>query len=169
MIADVNDLADLKEYLIFWRKEFNPPAESAQKTCESLIPEYCSTLLLKQLPDGTVTNTDEKYYLLSDILPKDKKIREDIKKQVIENALKIYQFERTDENFKRECLYCRSYPGPTRIKYLEHLYEKHFLHLGKPENLVFIDDLIDVIQNKLTSLICVWCERTFKGKLRWTQ
>lgn len=160
MIADVDQITDLQEYFLFWRKEFNQPETDP----DTLLPEFCTTMLLKQLPDGTITKNDEKYYLLSDILPKDRQIRDTLKKKTVEHALATHQFERTDENFKKECLYCRSFPGPTRRDYLEHLFEKHFLHVGKPENLVFIDDLIDSIQDKLNNLICLYCEKVFKDR-----
>ena len=121
-------------------------------------------MLWKQLPDGTQTDEDEKYFLLSDTLPKDCEIRKDLQKKTIEKVLARHQFERTDENFLRGCLYCRSPIEPTRYNFVEHLYTKHFLQLGKPENLVFIDELIDFIEEKLTTLICVYCEKIFKDR-----
>lgn len=121
-------------------------------------------MLWKQKPDGTKTEEDEVYYLLSDILPKDKEIRNNIQKKVIEKVLARHQFERTDKNFLRGCLYCRSEVEPTRYEFVEHLFSKHFLQLGKPENLVFIDELIDFIEEKLTSLICIYCEKVFKDR-----
>lgn len=130
------------------------------------IPEeYCTSMLWKQKPDGTPTEEDEKYYLLSDDLPKDKLIRQDLQKKNIEMVLSRHQFERVDNNFNRGCLYCRSNEiEPTRYQFVEHLYEKHFLQLGKPENLVFIDDLIDFIEEKLTNLYCIYCEKLFKDR-----
>lgn len=121
-------------------------------------------MLWKQKPDGTKTEEDEKYYLLSDIVPKDKQIRLDLQQRMIEKALARHQFERSDRNFNRGCLYCRSPIDPTRYSYIEHLYSKHFLHLGKPENLVFIDDLIDFIEDKLSNLVCIYCEKIFKDR-----
>lgn len=121
-------------------------------------------MLWKQKPDGTKTEENEKYYLLSDIVPKDKEIRLKLQKEMIEKALARHQFERSDRNFIRGCLYCRSAIDPTRYSYIEHLYNKHFLHLGKPENLVFIDDLIDFLEDKLCSLICIYCEKIFKDR-----
>lgn len=121
-------------------------------------------MLWKQKPDGTKTEEDEKYYLLSDILPKDKQIRDDLQKKTIEKVLVRHQFERMDTNFIRGCLYCRSQLDPTRYQFVEHLYSKHFLQLGKPENLVFIDELIDFIEQKLTELVCIYCEKVFKDR-----
>lgn len=118
----------------------------------------------RQKPDGTVTEENVKYFLLSDIVPKDKIIRESLQTTKIENALARHQFERSDKNFLRGCLYCRSTIDPMRYNYIEHLYSKHFLHLGKPENLVYIDDLIDLIEEKLSNLICIYCEKVFKDR-----
>lgn len=122
-------------------------------------------MLWKQLPDGTATENDEKYYLLSDVLPKDKELRKNLQSKIIEKALERHQFERSDENYKRGCLYCRHDIQPaTRYNFIEHLYEKHFLLLGKPENLVYIDELIDHLEEKLTNLICIYCEKIFKDR-----
>jgi uncharacterized C2H2 Zn-finger protein len=122
-------------------------------------------MLWKQLPDGTKTENDEKYFLLSDIVPRDKEIRLKIQQKAIEKALARHQFERNDTNFVRGCLFCRSDPiEPTRYAYIEHLFAKHFLHLGKPENLVFIDELIDYLEDKLINLVCIYCEKIFKDR-----
>lgn len=121
-------------------------------------------MLWKQKPDGTRTEEDEVYYLLSDILPKDKEIRLEIQRKSIEAVLTRHQFERTDQNFIRGCLYCRREVEPTRYQFVEHLFSKHFLQLGKPENLVYIDELIDFIEDKLINLICINCEKIFKDR-----
>jgi C2H2 type zinc-finger (2 copies) len=126
--------------------------------------EYCTTMLWKQKPDGTKTEEDEKYYLLSDVLPKDKQIRDEIQKKTIETVLARHQFERMDSNYLRGCLYCRSEVEPTRYQFVEHLFSKHFLQLGKPENLIFIDELIDFIEDRLTNLVCIYCEKIFKDR-----
>lgn len=121
-------------------------------------------MLWNQKLDGTKSEEDEKYYLLGDNLPKDKQIREELQRKSIENVLTRHQFERIDSNFIRGCLYCRNSLEPTRYSYVEHLFAKHFLQLGKPENLIFIDELIDFIEEKLLSLICIYCEKVFKDR-----
>ncbi|XP_061402307.1 zinc finger protein 277 [Musca vetustissima] len=154
VIADVADIALLEEYLKFWRKEFeNHPLE-----------EYCTTMLLDQLPDGTPAK-NEKYYLLSDVLPKDFELRANLKKQRLEKALAQHQFELTDRTFSRECLYCRDVITGLRSSFLEHLFTKHFLQLGKPENLIYIDELLAKVQHNLENLICLYCEKVFKDRV----
>lgn len=122
-------------------------------------------MLWKQLPDGTKTDHDEKYYLLSDVISKDRQIRHDTQIQWIQDALSRHQFERVDKNFTKGCLFCRDNTiEPTRFHYIEHLYTKHFFNLGRFESLVYIDELIDTIEEKMTNLICIYCEKVFKDR-----
>jgi hypothetical protein len=57
--------------------------------------------------------------------------------------------ERADTSFKRGCMFCRTEFHASRAAYIKHLYEKHNLHLGKPENLVFVDELLDKIESNI--------------------
>uniref|UniRef100_A0A1B0ADE3 C2H2-type domain-containing protein n=1 Tax=Glossina pallidipes TaxID=7398 RepID=A0A1B0ADE3_GLOPL len=153
VIADVEEVALLEEYLEFWQKEFK----------HHEFEEYCTTMLLDQLPDGAFSK-NEKYYLLSDILPEDREIRDKLKEKRLEKVLSQHQYELTDRNFERECLYCRDVISGLRSTYIEHLFSKHFLQLGKSENLVFIDELIAKVANNLEKLICLYCEKKFKDR-----
>lgn len=127
------------------------------------LEEYCTTLLLNHLPDGTPA-VNEKYYLLSDILPEDYELRKKLHLKRLEQVLAQHQFERTDQTFERECIHCRDVISPTRACFIEHLFEKHFVILGRSENLVFIDELIDNVQDKLENLICLFCSKKFKDR-----
>lgn len=120
-------------------------------------------MLLDQLPDGTPSK-NEKYYLLSDIVPQDYELRKNLRTKRLEEILAQHQFERTDRNFTKECLYCRDVITGLRSEYLEHLFNKHFLQLGRPENLVFIDELINKVQQSLEDLKCLYCEKIFKDR-----
>lgn len=118
---------------------------------------------MDQLPNGTPSK-GEKYYLLCDVLPQDNELRRNLHTKRLEHALAQHQFERTDEHFERNCLFCRDIIKSTRAEFLEHLFSKHFLQLGKPENLVFIEELIDTVQEKLNDLICLFCEKEFRDR-----
>lgn len=120
-------------------------------------------MLLNHLPDGTPA-VNEKYYLLSQVLPQDYELRKNLHLKRLEQVLQQHQFERTDQTFKRECLHCRDVVAPTRASFIEHLFAKHFLQLGKSENLVYIDELIDNVQDKLDQLICLFCSKKFKDR-----
>lgn len=154
VIAEVNDIDLLSDYLRFWRQAFNGHE----------LEEYCTTMLLDQLPDGT-TSRNERYYLLSDILPQDRELRIELKRKNVQRALAQHKFELNDRSFKKKCLYCRDVIEGLRSMYLEHLLTKHFLQLGKPENLVFVDELLDKVKTNLDNLICLFCEKVFRDRL----
>lgn len=120
-------------------------------------------MIMHQLPDGTPSK-NEMYFLLSEVLPKDYEIRHSLHAKRLESVLVQHQFERTDQTYEKGCLYCRDVIKPSRSDFLEHLYKKHFLLLGKLENLVFIDELIEVVQDKMEKLICLFCEKIFKDR-----
>lgn len=46
-------------------------------------------------------------------------------------------------------MFCRTEFFGLRITYIKHLAEKHNLYLGKPDNLVFIDEFLDKIQTSI--------------------
>lgn len=155
VIADEEQVAIFDEYLLFWREKFNGDPNK--------LPEYCTTMHLDHLPDGTPSK-NEKYYLLADILPEDNELRRRLHVKRLETVLAQHQFERTDTTFELGCLYCREIIKSTRANYIEHLFSKHFLQLGKSENLVYVDELIQVVHTKMTNLICLFCEKKFKDR-----
>lgn len=120
-------------------------------------------MLLDSKPDGTKSKNEE-YFLLSDVLPEDKELRMDLQQTKLEKLLERHQFEREDKNYERECLFCRFVSKDTRASYLNHLYEKHNFHIAKPDNLIFIDDLVNTVALKLEKLKCIYCEGNFKDR-----
>lgn len=155
VIGDEHQVAIFHEYLVYWRQHFNG--------MEDNLPTYCTTMLLDHLPDGTASK-NEKYYLLCDVLPQDHELRQQLHTKRLEQTLEQHQFERVDTSFERDCLFCRDIIKTTRSDYVKHLFSKHFLQLGKPENLVYIDDLVNTVQIKLNALICVFCEKLFRDR-----
>lgn len=155
IIGDEEDVAILHEYLIYWREKFEGDTVK--------LPEYCTTMFMDQLPDGTPAKA-EKYYLLCDVLPQDNELRHNLYVKRLETVLAQHQFERTDTSFERICLYCRDVISGMRASFLEHLFSKHFLQLGKSENLVFVDELIEKVQENMANLICLFCEKKFKDR-----
>ncbi|XP_002062718.2 zinc finger protein 277 [Drosophila willistoni] len=153
VIADVEDIAMLEEYLQFWEKQFQ----------DHEFEQYCTTMFLDQLPDGTYAK-NEKYYLLCDILPQDYELRQSLKEQRLKSALERHHYELTDRNFSKDCLFCRTVIKGLRADYLDHLFDKHFLLVGKPEKLVYVDELLNQLEKNLNRLICLFCEKTFKDR-----
>lgn len=128
------------------------------------------------MPGLSLGAGNERYHLLSTLMKEDREIRHKLR---LENALKVQQFERTDTNYRKNCLFCRlDFSGfsfscfrgtsrgnklfvGTRQDFLNHLSEQHNLQLGNPQNLVHVDDLISHIEGKLQALECVYCEKVF--------
>ncbi|XP_070161115.1 zinc finger protein 277 [Polyergus mexicanus] len=154
VIADVTKIASLRSYIHYWSVKFK----------EEPLTTYCTTILMDCTPDGQPSK-NEHYFLLSDCLSEDKILRSEIHHAKLEWALAQQEVERTDKSFKRGCMFCRTEFCGSRIMYIKHLFQKHNLHLGKPENLVFIDELLNKIQNNIESLICIYCEKIFKDRI----
>ncbi|XP_033251764.1 zinc finger protein 277-like [Drosophila miranda] len=153
VIADVEDIALLEDYLQYWEKEFHSHE----------FEQYCTTMFLGQLPDGTYAR-NEKYYLLCDILPQDYELRKRLREERLKTALERHHFELTDRNFSKECHFCRTVIKGLRADYLDHLFDKHFLLVGKPEKMVYVDELLDQLEANLNQLICLYCEKVFKDR-----
>ncbi|XP_018359068.1 PREDICTED: zinc finger protein 277 [Trachymyrmex cornetzi] len=154
VIADVWKIANLRSYVHYWSIKFK----------EAPLTTYCSTMLMDCTPDGQPSK-NEHYFLLSDCLSEDKTLRDEIHQAKLEWTLAQQEAERADTSFKRGCIFCRTEICGLRAAYIKHLYQKHNLYLGKPENLVFVDELLDKIQNNIESLICIYCEGTFKDRM----
>ncbi|KAH8403755.1 hypothetical protein KR215_002240 [Drosophila sulfurigaster] len=172
VIADVDDIALLEDYLQYWKKEFQGKCvlsctQSKGSCILSFIAhefeQYCTTMFLDQLPDGSYAK-NEKYYLLCDILPQDYELRKRLQEQRLSAALVRHQFELTDRTFSKECLFCRTVIKGLRADYLDHLFDKHFLLVGKPEKLVYVDELLEQLEENLNRLLCLYCEKTFKDR-----
>ncbi|EDW00617.1 zinc finger protein 277 [Drosophila grimshawi] len=153
VIADVDEIAVLEDYLQYWEKEFQAHE----------FEQYCTTMFLDQLPDGSYAK-NEKYFLLCDILPQDFELRQRLQEQRLNAALERHQFELTDRSFSKECLFCRTVVKGLRADYLDHLFDKHFLLVGKPEKLVFVDELLDQLEENINKLLCLYCEKIFKDR-----
>ncbi|KAL0106729.1 hypothetical protein PUN28_015342 [Cardiocondyla obscurior] len=153
VIADVWKIANLRSYVHYWSVKFK----------EAPLTAYCSTLLMDCTLDGQ-PKKNENYFLLSDCLSEDKTLRDEIHRAKLEWTLAQQAAERADTSFKRGCVFCRTEICGSRAAYIKHLYQKHNLYLGKPENLVFVDELLDKIQKNVESLICIYCEGTFKDR-----
>ncbi|CAG5136307.1 unnamed protein product, partial [Candidula unifasciata] len=152
VIADVNYIASLPSYLRYWKVRFN----------EKPISEFCSKI---------VTNTGakdqaprEEFYLLCDALPEDKSIREHLQKKKLESVLAQQQKEREETKFCRQCLFCKQTFCGNRAVLFDHLLRDHTFHVGQPDNLVYTDELFDLIQSKLDNQLCLFCEKSFKDK-----
>ncbi|XP_015124500.1 zinc finger protein 277 isoform X2 [Diachasma alloeum] len=153
IIGDVLKIASLRSYVNHWRVKFS----------EATLTEFCTTLLMNCTPDGKPSK-NEVYFLLSDCLPEEKALRDEIHRSRLELGLAQQTHERNDMDFQRRCMFCKTEFSGLRSNYLKHLSDKHNLQLGNVENLVFVDELLDKLQNNIEKLTCFYCEKSFKDR-----
>lgn len=111
------------------------------------------------------------YYLLSpDALPEDKELREKLSLDRISQVLRDQHNERTSTAFRHRCLFCKTVYEGNRSDLLNHLATDHNFSVGHPDNLVYVEEMLDLIDSKLEKKLCLFCEKTFvswDGELRW--
>lgn len=153
VIADVNLISQFQRYLLYWKARFK----------EQPVDDFCSTIL---------TNTGDKdigpkeqYYLLSDVLPEDKSLRNFLQKKTLEDVLSVQQKERDDSLVSRDCLFCREKFEGNRGLLFDHMAHDHGFNVGLPDNLVYKDEFLDLLQDKINKLQCLYCEKTFRDRI----
>ncbi|KAK6625145.1 hypothetical protein RUM43_005436 [Polyplax serrata] len=144
VIADAQLITSTKGYFDYWKVRFS----------QEPLTNFCTVMTME----------NENYYLLSDVHPEDLQLRRGLANKRLEWVLDYQKKEREDASFNRCCLFCRHVEKSSRSNYLTHLSYQHNLQLGRPDNLVFIDKLIDKIEEKLNKLECIYCEHTFKDR-----
>jgi hypothetical protein len=125
--------------------------------------------------------------LCPDVLPEDAFVRHDLKKARLNKLLSIVEKERAQNDFNRPCLFCRKFANSIfndlhsiscqisrhfrttgkdlqckRKAYFEHLRQNHNFSFGNPDNLVFTDEFLLLIDEKLNRRVCLYCEQHFK-------
>ncbi|XP_072027665.1 zinc finger protein 277-like [Amphiura filiformis] len=150
IIADVNLICNFREYIEYWKKRF----------AQEPLKEFCSTIR----KEDSVTGQKRKYFLLSDALEEDKQIREYLQRKRLQVILEAQQKERIDTSFSRSCLFCSHYFEGNRAALIDHMAFDHHFSIGKPDDLVFTKEFLDIIEEVLNSLKCLFCERTFKDR-----
>lgn len=136
--------SELPSYLSYWKNRFN--SISYTDICPSVEDE-----------------SKEEYFILCPLkIPEEKLLRNKLNVNRIEKVLKVQEKERNDNQFTRQCLFCKQVLIGNRSLFLDHLGNKHNFSIGHPDNLVYIEEFIDVIDAHLKKLKCLWCEGSFK-------
>lgn len=156
IIGDAPKIASLTSYIHYWGVKFREIGENALKI-------YCSKLFMNGTPDDQ-SSENKHHYMLSEYLSEDKILRSEIYQAKKTWVLAQHETERRDKSFKRDCMFCRTEFCGSRIAYMKHLLLKHNFYFGKLEDLVFIDELLDKVENNIESLICIYCEKIFKDR-----
>ncbi|KAJ8980408.1 hypothetical protein NQ317_009403 [Molorchus minor] len=143
VIEGIYDIENLHEYILYWRNRFK-----------------CAPLE-QIIPSVNMDSTGERYFVLSSLLKEDKRLRHKLN---LEFALQVQEFERNDKSYQRQCLFCRLIFEGSRPGFLEHLSTQHNLQLGNPQNLVYMEELIEKINKKIEGLQCLYCEKNFPDR-----
>lgn len=70
--------------------------------------------------------------------------------------------ERNDKTFSRSCLFCKKVFTENRALLFDHLYYDHNFYLGHHDNIFGSNEFLDILENKLKDLYCLYCEKQFK-------
>ncbi|XP_066996623.1 zinc finger protein 277 [Anabrus simplex] len=151
IIGRIEEIANIKGYIDYWRIRFQAGP----------ITRFC-TEFITEVDMGQGGSRQESIYFLCDVLHEDKLLREGLHLKRLEWILQQQEGERK-QNISRHCLLCGLDFTGLRTDYFSHLINKHHLKLGSPENLVFTDELLDVIDEKLSREECLFCGRIFKS------
>ncbi|KAG1680900.1 Zinc finger protein 277 [Nymphon striatum] len=152
VISNHKTIAYLDLYLEFWQ----------EKLSVENLSQFCSVINTNQGSEDI--GKQDQYYLLSEKLPEDREIREKLQKKKLDYVLEYQKMERDDSSFSRLCIFCNKKLTINRSNLLTHMLESHNFSIGRPDNIVFIDEFLNLIEEKLAKLQCLLCERTFKNR-----
>ncbi|XP_075229311.1 zinc finger protein 277 isoform X2 [Lycorma delicatula] len=167
VIRDVIKIACLNAYVEYWKIRLK--SVKLQEICvQSITSDSFDDLPSLNIGDFDIIDFNNlarnKIFVLSDDIPEDKELRNNLQTKRLDLVLEQQRKEREINNYCRECLFCHTEISGTTTDYLNHLSGKHNLLLGKPQNLVFVDQLINTIESKLENLKCLYCEKIFKDR-----
>ncbi|XP_072915562.1 zinc finger protein 277 isoform X1 [Hemitrygon akajei] len=151
VISDVKLIADFRRYVLYWKKRFT----------EQPVTDFCSVIRTNsQRPEEEQAD----YYLLCDVLPEDRVLREQLQQKRLEEVLEQQQVERNDNNFYRICMFCNEEFAGNRAALFNHMAKDHAFNVGLPDNIVYCNEFLDLVQKKMDNLQCLYCEKTFRDK-----
>ncbi|XP_055947686.1 zinc finger protein 277-like isoform X2 [Argiope bruennichi] len=109
----------------------------------------------------SVAKNSEYYYSLFNKDEQDGNLRRKIYLCIMDQL----QREREDTTFSRNCLFCKKHFTGNRSNLLAHLKEQHNFYIGDPNNIVFINELLDHLEQMLKGSQCFFCERIYRDYL----
>ncbi|XP_036183181.1 zinc finger protein 277 isoform X2 [Myotis myotis] len=151
VIADVRLVADFQRYILYWRRRFR----------EQPITDFCSVI---RINSTAPLEEQDSYFLLCDVLPEDRVLREELQAQRLKGILEQQQRERNDNNFHGICMFCDEEFLGNRSVLLNHMAREHAFNIGLPDNIVNCGEFLCALQRKLDNLQCLYCERTFRDR-----
>ncbi|KAH0789846.1 zinc finger protein [Histomonas meleagridis] len=93
--------------------------------------------------------------------PEEKSLRRLLHKMLLDRTMAQHEYERTTKIDNIPCLFCKDSFSGTWHQYLQWLFEVHRFNPGRPQNLVYIEDLINHLRSKINSNRCIHCDQHF--------
>jgi len=166
VIGEVDLIADLPAYMTYWRNKFR----FSKQPTEEALQTYCTVMKVQGEERDDELGVTElqpveggEYYFLSDVLAEDRELRLHLQLEKLQHVLDVQERERNDTAFSRSCLFCRSVFNCPRDVF-NHMAFSHNFSVGQPDNLVFVGDLLDLLERRLNDLVCIFCEKVFKSR-----
>ncbi|XP_039919101.1 zinc finger protein 277 isoform X2 [Hirundo rustica] len=151
VIADVKLVADFRSYILYWKRRF----------AEQPITDFCSVI---RTNSKAPLEEQDNYFLLCDVLPEDRLLREQLQQKRLREILEQQQQERYDTSFHSMCMFCDQEFTGNRSVLLNHMAREHAFNIGLPDNIVNCYEFLAVLQGKLDNLQCLYCEKVFRDK-----
>lgn len=150
VIGAFEQVADLRQYVLYWNK---------LRYLD--LREYCIVFNTNCEPGAK--EPQDTFFLLCDRLPEDRKLRKTLSQIKLNYVVEQKERERSETRFSRQCIYCsKIIAGGVAISF-HHLTFDHGFSIGNPDNIVFGEKLLNILQDKLQKLQCIYCEKVFKN------
>lgn len=146
VIQEPHLISDLNKYVEYWRKRFS------QEDHKCICSEHT---------DQESANVQ---YRLGESIPEDHQLREYLQRKRLDAVLATQQAERDDMSLSRSCLFCRESFTGNRAELFNHMAFSHSFNVGQPDNIVFANEFLDLLERILASLQCLYCEKIFRDR-----
>ncbi|OHS93609.1 hypothetical protein TRFO_40117 [Tritrichomonas foetus] len=125
-----------------------------------LFPRYLQYWRLHPPPIIEISNGQTTIDVTSQ---EDLEIRNSLHKIRLDQVMAEHELERTQIHHL-PCLFCLESFDGTYHDYLQWLFEEHQFNPGRPANLIYIPQLIDLLRSELESNVCIFCSSTFPNQ-----
>ncbi|XP_065896577.1 zinc finger protein 277-like isoform X3 [Dysidea avara] len=150
VISNVQQISNLKCYAQYWRLRLS------QVTLTDVA------VVIKTNSKPTDPAPSEHYYMLTEDLPEDKKLRQELHMKKLEEILQVQAMERSDVTRLHGCLFCPQ--QFVRQELFQHMLTAHSFNIGQPDNMVFVEEFLSSLRHRLDSLQCLYCNGVFKDR-----
>lgn len=150
VIGAFEQVADFRQYILYWNKlkHLN-------------LQDYCVVFNTNCEPGAK--EPQDTFFLLCDRLPEDRKLRKTLSQIKLNYVVEQKERERSETRFSRQCIYCSKIIAGGVAIIFHHLTFDHGFSIGNPDNIVFGEKLLNILEDKLQKLQCIYCEKVFKN------